>query len=162
MFHKSFIRSIVVAVSGSVASVHAAKYAIILAKRSKSSLTAVYVADTDSINELISHKIFLADEGKEWEQSLKVNGQRYLDFVEELAKAKGLKITPQLRCGSIAGEIVNASVEKNADLIILSGFEKDEAKNKIISNIHKNIICNAKCSVLLAQGSNIDKLYRSA
>jgi nucleotide-binding universal stress UspA family protein len=162
MFHRPFIRNIVVAVSGSIASVHAAKYAIMLAKRNKSNLTAVYVADTESINELISHKIFLADEGKEWEQSLKLNGQRYLDFVEELAKAKGLKITPELRCGSIANEIVNAAAEKDADLIILSGFEKDQDKNNVISKIHKNIICNAKCSVLLAQGSNIDKLYRSA
>ena len=49
---KPLFSNILVAVSGSDASIHAAKYAIIMAKQYRCRLSAVYVVDTATIRQL--------------------------------------------------------------------------------------------------------------
>jgi hypothetical protein len=52
--------------------------------------------------------------------------------------------------------------EKKADCIILGGWEKDRSARDVISHSHKEIMVNAKCSVLLVKEPNIDLLYKQA
>ena len=154
--------NIVVAISGSDASILAAKFAIVTAKIYHCHLSAVYVVDTATIRQLMISKIFIQEESQEYEKSLEENGERYLSFVEELALAKGVKIDKLLRRGAVYTEVLAVADEKKADLIILGGWEKDRNPRDIFSHSHREIMINAKCSVLLAKEPGIDQIYKQA
>jgi nucleotide-binding universal stress UspA family protein len=159
---KQLISNVVVAVTGTDASILAAKYAIVLAKYYQCSLTAVYVVDTATIKQLTLSKIFIQEEGAEYERNLENNGNRYLTFVEELARSKDVKIEPVLRKGAIYTEILSLADEKKADLILLGGWEKDTRTRDIIGHSHREIMANAKCSVMIVKEPDIDQIYKKA
>ena len=154
--------SIVVAVNGSDASILAAKYAIVLAKTCRCRLSSVYVVDTATIRQLALSKILIQEESLEYEKSLESNGDRYLSFIEELARAKGIKLEREMRRGAVYTEILAVADEKKADLIILGGWEKDRNPRDIISHSYREVMVNAKCSVVLAKEPDIDKIYKHA
>jgi nucleotide-binding universal stress UspA family protein len=157
---KPLISHILTAVTGTDASILAAKYGIVMAKTYNCKLSAVYVVDTATIKQLTLSKIFLQEEGAEYEKSLENNGSRYLTFVEDLAKAKDVKIERVIRKGAIYTEILAAAEEKKADLILLGGWEKDTKTKDIIGHSHREIMANAKCSVLLVKEPEIDQIYK--
>ncbi|GHV32267.1 hypothetical protein AGMMS4952_22350 [Spirochaetia bacterium] len=159
---KPLLSNLVVAISGSDASILAAKYAIIMAKQYRCHLCAVYVVDTATIRQLALSKIFIQEEGLDYERSLEVNGGRYLSFVEELARAKGVKAERVIRKGAIYTEILAVADEKKADCIILGGWEKDRNPRDIISHSHREIMVGAKCSVYLVKEPLVDQLYKQA
>ena len=159
---KPLFSNVVVAISGSDASILAAKYAIVMAKIYRCHLTAVYVVDTATIKQLTLHRIFIPEESQEYEKSLKANGERYLTFVEELALAKGIKIEREMRQGAVYTEILTVADEKKADLIILGGWEKDRNSRDIIAHSHREIMVNAKCSILVVKEPEIDHIYKMA
>ena len=154
--------NVVVAITGSDASILAAKYAIVLAKAYRCRLSAVYVVDTATIRQLTLSKIFIQEESQDYERSLEAKGERYLTFVEELARAKGIKIEREIRRGAIYTEILAAADERKSDLIVLGGWEKDRSARDIISHSHREIMVNTKCSVLLAKEPGIDSIYKQA
>jgi nucleotide-binding universal stress UspA family protein len=159
---KPLFSNIVVAITGSDASILAAKYAIVMAKFYKCRLSAVYVVDTATIRQLTLSKIFIQEESQDYERSLEANGERYLSFVEELARAKGVKVEREIRRGAVYTEILTAADERKADLIVLGGWEKDRSARDIISHSHREIMVNAKCTVLLAKEPAIDQIYKQA
>lgn len=154
--------NILVAVSGSDSSIHAAKYAIIMSKLYRCKLNAVYVVDTATIRQLTLSKIFIQEESLEYEQSLQANGERYLSFITELAKTKGIRVETELRRGAVYTEILTAADERKVDLIVLGGWEKDRSARDIISHSHREIMINAKCSVFIVKEPNIDQLFKQA
>jgi nucleotide-binding universal stress UspA family protein len=157
---KPLFSNIVVAITGSDASILAAKYAIVMAKAYRCRVSAVYVVDTATIRQLTLSKIFIQEESQDYEKSLEANGERYLSFVEELAQAKGVKIERVIRRGAVYTEILSAADERKADLILMGAWEKDRAARDIISHSHREIMNNAKCSVLLVKEPDIDLLYK--
>ena len=159
---KPLFTNIVVAISGSDASILGAKYAIVMAKAYRCKLSAVYVVDTATIRQLALSKIFIQEESLEYEKSLEANGERYLAFVEELALAKGVKIEREIRRGAVYTEILAAAAERGADLIILGGWEKDRNPRDIFSHSYREIMVNAKCSVLLVKEPDINHIYKQA
>ncbi|MDR1869616.1 MAG: universal stress protein [Treponema sp.] len=159
---KSFISNIVTAVTGTDASILAAKYAIVMSKAYDCKLSAVYVVDTATIKQLALSKIFIQEEAAEYEKSLEANGNRYLTFVEELAVAKGVKLERIMRKGAIYTEILSVADEKKADLILLGGWERDTKTTDIIGHSHREIMANAKCSVVLVKEPDIDSIYKNA
>ncbi|MDR0641187.1 MAG: universal stress protein [Treponema sp.] len=159
---KPIISHIVAVVTGSDASILAAKYAIIMAKAYRCRMTAVYVVDTATIRQLTLSKIFIQEESQEYEKSLTANGERYLSFVEELARAKGVRIEREIRRGAVYTEILTVADDKKADLIILGGWERDRSPRDIISHSHREIMVNAKCSVLLVKEPGVDLMYKQA
>ena len=159
---KPLYTNVIVAITGSDASILAAKYAIVLAKTNHCRLSAVYVVDTATIRQLTLSKIFIQEESQEYERSLEANGERYLSFVEELARAKGVKVERQIRRGAIYTEILAAADENKADLIILGGWERDRNPRDIFSQSYREIMVNAKCSVMYVKEPDIDLIYKQA
>jgi nucleotide-binding universal stress UspA family protein len=159
---KPIISHIVVVITGSDASILAAKYAIVMSKLYRCKMTAVYVVDTATIRQLTLSKIFIQEESQDYERSLEANGERYLSFVEELARAKGIKIEREIRRGAVYTEILTVAEDKKADLIVLGGWEKDRSARDIISHNHREIMGSAKCSVLLVKEPGIDQIYKQA
>jgi nucleotide-binding universal stress UspA family protein len=159
---KPLINSIVTVVTGTDASILAAKYAIVMAKIYHCKLTAVYVVDTATIKQLTLSRIFIQEEGIEYEKSLEANGNRYLTFVDELAHAKGVKIERIMRKGAVYTEVLAVADEKKADMILLGGWERETKSRDIIGHSHREIMANAKCSVLLVKEPDIDQIYKNA
>jgi nucleotide-binding universal stress UspA family protein len=157
---KPLFSNVVVAVTGSDASLLAAKYAIAMAKAYRCRLTAVYVVDIATIRQLMLSKIFIQEESQEYVKGLEANGERYLAFVDELAHTKGVKLERTIRRGAVYSEILSLADEKKADLIILGGWEKDRSARDIISHSHREIMINAKCSVVLVKEPNMDQIFR--
>jgi len=159
---KPLINNILVAVTGTDASILAAKYAIVMAKHYNCKLHAVYVVDTATIKMLTLSKIFIQEESIEYEKNLENNGNRYLTFIDELAKAKDVKVDRIIRKGAIFTEILRVAEEKDVDLIMLGGWEKDTKTSDIIGHSHREIMSNSKCSVLLVKEPNIEQIYKKA
>jgi nucleotide-binding universal stress UspA family protein len=153
---------LLVAVSGSGASVNAARYAIVMAKLYRCKLTALYVVDTATLKQLSLSKILLPEESNDYAQSLEANGNRYLALVEELAKARAVQVEKILRHGNVATEIMTTAQEKGADLIILGGWEKDRDPHDIVGRTHREIQVNSKVSVLVVKNRDIEQIYRRA
>ncbi len=157
---KALFQNVVVAVSGSEASINASKFGIAMAKLYRSNLTAVYVVDTATLKELLLSKIFVEDESFEYEKSLEDNGHRYLNYIEELANKKGVSVDKVLRKGAIFSEIINVADETEADLIVIGGFEEKGAYRDVLSRQHRDILKNAKCSILVVKEPDVDFIYR--
>jgi nucleotide-binding universal stress UspA family protein len=158
----SLISHLLVAVSGSGASINAARYAIVMAKLYRCKLTAIYVVDTATLKQLSLSKIFLPEESADYEKSLEANGKRYLDFVEELAKARAVQLEKVLRYGNVTTEIITTAQEKGADLIVLGGWEKDRDPRDIVGHTHREIQVNSKVSVLVVKNRDVEQIYRRA
>jgi nucleotide-binding universal stress UspA family protein len=157
---KALLQTLVVAVSGSEGSIKAAKYGIALAKAYQCRLVAVYVVDTATLKELLLSKIFVEEESTDYEKSLEANGQRYLNYVAELAQKKGVAVETILRSGSIPTEIVEAAEESEASLILLGGFEDRGILRDVVSRQQREILKTARCSVLMVKEPDIDSLYK--
>ena len=159
---KPLISNIVTVITGSDASILAAKYAIVMAKSYRCRLTAVYVVDTATIRQLTLSKIFIQEESTEYEKSLEANGERYLSFVEELARAKGVKIERDIRKGAVYTEILTAAEIPWQLCGVYGPSVKDRSARDIISHAHREIMVSAKCSVLLVKEPNIDQIYKQS
>ncbi len=153
------IQTVVVAVSGSEASISAARYGIAMAKLYGVHLVGVYVVDTATLRELLLSKIFVEDESSEYEKSLEENGRRYLNYVEELARAKSVALEKVMRRGSISTEIVQTSEDLGADLILLGGVDDRGNIRDVLSRQYREILRSSKCSVLVVKDPRIDALY---
>jgi nucleotide-binding universal stress UspA family protein len=159
---KSLIQTIVVAVSGSEASINAAKYGIVMARHYHLRLVGVNVVDTATLRELLLSKIFVEEESSEYEKSLEDNGRRYLNYVQDLAAKKGVELEKVMRRGAISTEIVEAAEEVGADLILLGGFEENSSIRNVLSWQRREIVRNAKCSVLVVKEPAIDLIYKQS
>ena len=157
---RELFQSVVVAVSGSEASINAAKYAIVLAKDYNSRVYAVYVVDTATLKELLLSRIFVEEESADYEKSLEQNGQRYLNYVAELAAKKGVHVEKILRRGSISTEVVEVAEDNHASLILIGGYEDKGIVRDAISRQRREIVKHARCSVLVVREPEIDTMYK--
>jgi nucleotide-binding universal stress UspA family protein len=158
---KQVAKKLLVAVSGSDSSINAAKYAIMLAKNFKFELAVVYVVDTHTLKDLLLSKILIEEETSEYEKSMHANADRYLNFVEELAKSKGVnKIEKILKTGNIAASILEASEEADADIIVLGGWEVNRSKRDLVSHAHMEVLMDSKCSILIVKEVEVEEIFK--
>ncbi|HOV14460.1 MAG TPA: universal stress protein [Spirochaetota bacterium] len=155
---KQIVKKILVAVSGSDSSINASKYAILFSKSLGVELVAVYVVDTQSLRDLIATKIFIEEESNEYEKNMVANGNRYLSYVEDLAKSKSLSVKKILKKGNIM--ILETSIEEKVDLIILGGWEINRSKRDLISKSHMDIMMDSKVPVLIAKEEDIENMFK--
>ena len=158
---KPLFNSILVVINGSEASIQAAQYGILMARLYRCDMKAIYVVDTATLKELTISKFFVTEESLDYENSLTEDGKRYLSYVENLAKSKGIKIETELRKGSVWSEVVGYAEDTKTDLILLGEHQHKEAKDSITST-YKEIISHASCSVLVVKQKNIEQLYKMA
>jgi len=161
---KPFFRNIIVAINGRQSSIHAAMYAIMMAKSYNLELKFVYVVDTATIKYLSMNNLLITSEKVNFEEKLEADGQHYLDYVEMLAGSKGVKCHKELRKGGVFTEILDAAKEFEADLILLGGNEKDVnkkgVKKFVMTSDENEVLANSNCPVLLVQEPDIEKKFR--
>lgn len=161
---KPFFKNVVVAVSGRQSSIHAAMYAIMLAKSYNLNLKFVYVVDIATVKYLSMNKLLVTNEKNGIEKKLREDGEHYLDYVEMLSTSKGVKCQKELREGGVFTEILDSAEEFNADLILLGGNEKDVNKKGVktfaMTATENEVLANSLCPVMIVQKPNIEKLFK--
>lgn len=158
---KPLISNVVVAVSGSDASLDAARYGIVLSKAYGSTLTAVYVVDTATLRTLVLTRIFVEEESREYEQSLIENEKRYLEFVKSLGASKKVRVETELRTGAISTEILQEANERRAQLILLGGLPARHDSRDSVSLAQREILSQAQTSVLIVREPQIEAIFRT-
>jgi nucleotide-binding universal stress UspA family protein len=156
----SVIKKMLVAISGSESSINGAKYAIMLAKNYKWELSVLYVIDTSTLKELLLSKIFVEEESKDLEMNLEANGNRYLDYVEELARSKGVKIKKILKRGAVSTMILETAAQEEVNLILLGAWEVNRQKRDLISRQHIDILMDSKIPILVVKEQDIEMMFR--
>lgn len=164
---KPVLNKAIVAINGSSSSLKAAMYGIMLAKQYNIQLKAVYVVDTATLKYLSSSHFLVSEELNSYEINLNNDGKKYLDYVENLAKTKGIKIQTELRKGAVWSEIINAADEFESDLILLGG---KDTKNTYVKDIHERRNINATahseiaefahCPVMIVHKQDVEDLFK--
>lgn len=161
---KIFFKKILVAVNGTENSLHAAMYAIMMAKTYDLELKVVHVVDSATIKYLGMNQILLKEEQKSFHTDLTNEGQNNLDYIEMLASTKGVQIKKELRQGAVFTEIIKCSQEFNADLILVGGLIKDLKNDYGRKNadffLHREILNHAKCPVMVVQKADIEAEFK--
>lgn len=159
---KGLLSNLLVVVNGSDASIGAAKYAVALAKAVGSSVAAAYVVDTATIRQLAMSRIFVDEESQEYERSLAETGKRYLSYVEEIGRSKGISIRTSLLKGSVAGEIVKLADELHVDCIVVGrAWEQESGMRDAIRESNREIVKTSPCSVLVVHGAEAEAVFKA-
>ncbi|MBQ1629757.1 MAG: universal stress protein [Treponema sp.] len=167
---KTLVKKILVAVNGSQSSVRAAMYGILMAKQYSCLMKVVFVVDTETIKFLVSSNFFIPEERDSYTESLRADGKTYLNYVHKLANSKGIQIETELREGSVWAEVIKASEEYSADMILLGGHENKNDVLRSIDNsyIRKSVVASARseivnyapCPVLVVNKQDIEALFK--
>ena len=160
---KPLFQNILVVITGSEASINAAKYAVLMAKLYRCNVHAVYVIDSATIKQLTLNKIFVEEEGMEYEYSLQETGSRYLTYIHELGIQKGINVATEMLRGSVGAGILDYADKYKIDAILLAceDAQTNDSKNMLAKTFH-TILTNAKCSLLLVNEKMIEQLYKMA
>ena len=165
---KPLFDRIIVALNGSEQSLRAAMYGIMMSKLYGCELKIVYVVDTATLRQLELLKFFITEESSRYEKNLVADGERYLAYVSELAKQKGVKLTTELKKGAVWSELIRAANEFGARLILV-GDKKVPGKSSInslkynkISATNSEIIGSSECNVMVVKEAEIEKLFKLA
>lgn len=159
---EQFFKKIVVAITGSESSMHAAMYAILFAKAHACKLKFVFVVDMATIKQLTVAHFFSSDESESYKKNLTSEGEKILAYVERLSKSKSIPCETELRSGSVWAELVKVSDEWNADVIIAGGHLSASKQNASVENNLRDLLASAHCSVLVAKDKNVEERFKLA
>lgn len=163
---KDFVKKILVAINGTENSIHAAMYAIMLAKSYNAQLKFIYVVDSATIRYLGINKVLIKEEQQDFTTDLNSEGKNSLDYAKSLARLKGLNAETELLKGNVSTQIVLAAEKYKADILILGGKEKTKANvyhspaRNVLSTHRTEVLLNAKCPVLMVQKPDIESLFK--
>ena len=162
MAHSGLIKRILLYVDGSEECVTAAQYAIALAKEINAELKALYVVNISLLKELLKAKIFVKIEEMDYEQDLTQDGERYLNYISELARNKGVDIKTELVKGVVNKEVIKKIEEWNVDLLVMGELEPVLSRTDTFHREAELIFRKAKCSVLIVKDANrVERIYNT-
>lgn len=151
---------ILVYIDGSDTCITAAQYGIYLAKSLVRPLTALYVVDTKMLGDLVKARIFVKKEAFDYEYDLQQDGKRYLSYVEQLARAKGVECETQILSGEVNVEVVKKASELDAEILVLNEIERHLSRRESHLDEKERILQKVKCTVVIAKDEEkVARLY---
>ena len=145
-FSSQTIQKILVPTDGSDYSEHAAEYAISIAKVHNAQITVVYVLD-----EVVIDRFTKMTERDDIEKELKIDGQRYINYILGLAEKEGVKATSLIVKGRPFEQIVHLSNGLNMDLIVMGTYGRRGADRILIGGVAERVIEYSHCPVLVVK-----------
>jgi len=155
-------KRILLVADGSVSGLRAAKFAIMFAKLTGATLWAQAVVDTATLRELELSRIFIAEEAAEYARELEGDAERQLQAIRALADSKKCRIETMLSRGSVHAEVIEFSMEKKIDLIILgwsTNLKRPNERDRV-SQEYFHIVRESRVSVLFAKNEAIDLEFK--
>jgi len=156
------VRKILLYVDGSEECIAAAQYGIAMAKNSGAELLALYVVNVSLLKELVKARIFVKIEEMDYEHDLEQDGKRYLNYITEMARAKGIDIKTELVKGVVNKEVIEKVKEWDIDLLVMGEVEQALSRTDAYHNEAELIFRKAKCSVLVVKDSNrVERIFNA-
>jgi nucleotide-binding universal stress UspA family protein len=156
------IKKILLYIDGSEECIAAAQYGIVLAKVLKAELVALYVVNVSLLKELVKAKIFVKIEEMDYEQDLSQDGQRYLNYITELARAKGVPIKTEIVKGVVNKEVVQKVDELGIDLLVMGELEQLLSRTDSFHDEGELIFRKASCTILVVKDPNrVESIYNA-
>ena len=156
MQEKPFSR-ILIAIDGSISSMHTIDYAISIAMKNNSQLVILYVIDVYKYPYLPS-SIILAptfgsekylEERNEAEKQMNKIKEKYKQKTKNNIDSKELKTEIVEGAKSAATTIMEYAESENIDLIIIGSRGRTSFKKLLLGSVTSDIIKNAHCAVLV-------------
>jgi len=159
---KEPIQKILLYIDGSEECIAAAQYAIVLAKKTGAALKGLYVVNVSLLKELTKAKIFVKIEEMDYEQDLAQDGKRYLNYISELARSKGVEIETELVKGVVNKEVVERVQEWGIDLLVMGELNPIQSRTDAYHDEAELIFRKSKCSVLVVKDQDrSEKLFNA-
>jgi len=158
MQEKPFSR-VLVAIDGSISSMHTIDYAISIAMKNNSQLVILYVIDVYKYPYLPS-SIILAptfgsekylEERNEAEERMNKIKEKYKQKTKNNIDSKELKTEIIEGAKSAATTIMEYAESENIDLIIIGSRGRTSFKKLLLGSVSSDIIKNAHCAVLVTR-----------
>ena len=156
MHGKHFSR-VLVAIDGSIPSMHATDYAISIAIKNNSQLIVLYIIDFYKYSHL-SSSIILAptfgsekylEEKNEAEEQMNRIKEKYKQKIKNNINSTELKTEIVEGAKSVAATILEYAETENVDLIIIGSRGRTSFKKLLLGSVSSSIIKNAYCPVLV-------------
>ncbi|MBN1893835.1 universal stress protein [bacterium] len=155
-------RNVLVYVDGSEECIAAAQAAVIMAKKLGANLHALYVVNVSLLEELLKARILVKLEEMDYRQDLERDGRRYLHYVAELAKKKGVEMHTELVKGVGNREVVKYVQEKGIDLLFMGEFETMHATKDTHFDEQAWIFKKAECSIMIVKRpDHVERVYNA-
>jgi len=138
-----------VGLDGSEYSLKALEFAVDLAKKYHSQLVLVHVVLRQIYAINPPEAGILA--GTAIVRELEAEGKAILAKGEETAKAQGLPVEVRLRQGVPAEELLRASVDEKADLLVLGSRGLSQVKAFLLGSVSDKVSHHAKCPTLIVR-----------
>lgn len=156
------IKKILLYVDGSEECITAAQYGVALAKSTGAELMGIYVLNVSLLEELVKARIFVKIEEMDYEQDLEQDGRRYLNYISELARSKGVEIKAELVKGLVNKEVVQKIDDWGADLLVMGELEPVLSRTDTFHDEAELIFRKAKCSVLVVKdAARVESIYNA-
>lgn len=140
------IQKILIPTDGSDYSMRAAEYGISVAKMLDAQIMVVYVIDA-----VVLDQISKVAERENVERELKQNGQRYINYVLDLAQKEGVKDGSLIAKGNPFEQIVHLAKELNMGLIVMGTYGRRGAERILIGSVAERVIEYSPCPVLVVK-----------
>jgi nucleotide-binding universal stress UspA family protein len=149
MSNASQFHTILSPTDGSAISTVAGKMAVDMAVANGARLILVYVVDETVVEELARS---FQKTSRETSVELARSGQRYLDYLANLAHRRGVVVETVLRQGTPHLEIVDEARKQGADLIVMGYVGRRGPRRILIGSVTERVIEYAQCPILIAKG----------
>jgi nucleotide-binding universal stress UspA family protein len=137
-------RKILVPIDGSEFSLHAAKYAIKIAKDDNAQLMCIYVITTLTLE-------YATPPARE---NLKKEAESWLNTIKNMAKTSSVsevKTDILMDVHSVVEAIVNYAIIEHVDLIVMGTRGRTGLKKFLIGSVANDVVRHAHCPVLLVR-----------
>ena len=135
---------------GSKAAEEAANFGIEIAFLSGAKVYAVYVINITSYDSILMDETWTKEAYKKFEKI----GLGATSYVEENAKAAGLKAEYILLKGNPAEKIVDFAEEQEVDMVVVGSLGKSGIERFTIGSVSEKVVRNAKVPVLVVREWN--------
>lgn len=143
--------SVMLLVDGTDAAVRAADYAIDLCRFAAARLIAVAVVDTETLRNLLSSRIMVEAEMKEFEAELRLSFEKHLRNVQQAASDRNVTAQTVLLKGSTHSAVLEEIRRRKPDLLVMAGYSSSLLKRDLAARERQLVLDEATLPVLLVR-----------
>lgn len=128
--------------------------AVDIARELDLELIAINVVDKESIAKLQRYKIFIEEESAMFEDSMKRDAEKYLNYAKKIGEEHGVRVSSVLLEGDPFSEIYDHIRNENDDLVFVCIAKKPDASNckDVFGAIEKKILLKTKFDIIIVGG----------
>jgi len=141
--------TILLLAEGTEEGMEAARRAILLARDEGAVLHIVSVVDTHTLRQLLTHRILVEEEMRQYEQDLERSCRQQLDYISGLAAKQNVEHRSTLLRGACHTAVLLEQRRTRAELLVMGTFRPTMVKTDLMAREKQLIVDEVPCPVLL-------------